>query len=71
MFALPNQFVGGHCEHYDFRADPTKLFLKIRSTAVFPSLEVALGSQYVVEMATHYVIVSRAVPPLPVFLPKK
>jgi hypothetical protein len=59
MFLLPNQFVNQHCA--PFPADPSKLFLTIRSPAVLPALETAIGKNYVVEAADKYVMVSRAV----------
>ncbi len=67
MFALPNQIVEQHCT--PFPADPSKLFLTTRSTAVLPSLEASCGKDFVVELAEKFVIVSRpVVPPAP---PKK
>lgn len=58
MFALPNQVVEQHC--VPVLADPTKLFLSIRSTAVLPSLE-ASCKDFVVELADKFVIISRRV----------
>lgn len=67
MFALPNQVVEQHCT--PFAADPNKLFLTTRSTAVLPSLEAACGKDFVVELADKFIIVTRSVaPPTP---PKK
>lgn len=67
MFALPNQIVEQHCT--PFPADPSKLFLTTRSTAVLPSLEAACGKDFVVELADKFIIVTRPVaPPAP---PKK
>lgn len=58
MFALPNQFVSMHC-HPVF-IDDTKLHLIANSSAVFPSLEVAIGKKYSVELVDKYLVVSRA-----------
>jgi len=67
MFALPNQVVEQHCT--PFPAEPNRLFLTVRSTATLPSLEVACGKDFVVELADKFVIVARAVAsPIP---PKK
>lgn len=67
MFGLPNQIVEQHVT--PFPADPNKLFLTTRSTAVLPSLEATLGKEFVVELADKFLIVTRPVaPPAP---PKK
>jgi hypothetical protein len=62
MFALPNQVVSMHV-HPVF-VDPGKLYLTLNSTATLPSLEVAIGSKYTVELADKFCIVARAVAPL-------
>jgi len=59
MFGLPNQIVEQHVT--PFQADPNKLFLTLRSSAVLPSLEAVCGKEFVVEMADKFVIVSRPV----------
>jgi len=59
MFALPNQKVNMHC--HPVTIEPSKLYLLTNSSAVLPSLEAAIGSAYVVELADKFVIVSRAV----------
>jgi len=61
MFALPGQKVHMHCSPVEI--DPSKLYLNISSSAVLPSLEVAVGSKYTVEMTPKFLIVSRAAPP--------
>lgn len=62
MFALPDQKVHQYCQPK--LVDPTKLYLDITASSVLPSLEAAIGSNYTVELANRYVIVSRAVKPL-------
>lgn len=68
MFALPNQTVADHVSPIP-QIDPTKLYATVRSTATLPSLEAAVGSKFVVELADKFVVISRAAAPLPV--PKK
>jgi hypothetical protein len=58
MFGLPNQIVEQHAT--PFPADPNKLFLTIRSSAVLPSLE-ATCRDLTVELADRFIIVSRPV----------
>jgi hypothetical protein len=62
MFALPDQKVHMHATPVNI--EPSKLYLTATSTAVLPSLEVAVGKAYVVELADRFLIVSRAVTPL-------
>lgn len=62
MFALPDQKV--HMHVHPINIEPTKLYLVLNSSAVLPSLEVALGKKYVVELVDKYVAVTRAVTPL-------
>jgi len=62
MFALPDQKVHQYCQPKFI--DPTRLYLDISASSVLPSLEAAIGNNYTVELATRYVIVSRAVKPL-------
>ena len=62
MFALPGQFVSMHC--HPVNVEPSKLYLLTNSSAVLPSLETAVGKNYVVELVDKFVIVSRAVVPL-------
>lgn len=57
MFALPGQKVQMHCQ--PVTVDPARLFLKTTSSAVLPSLEMAIGSNYTVELADKFVIVTR------------
>src|SRR5574338_78006 len=59
MFALPDQVVNMHC--HPVPIDPDRLFLVANSTAVLPSLEVAVGKKYTVEQADKFIIVARAV----------
>ena len=61
MFALPDQKVHMHCRPVP--VEPSKLYLLINSSAVLPSLEVAAGKKYTVELADKFVIVSRVAPP--------
>src|SRR5271170_3957647 len=68
MFALPNQTVADHVSPIP-QIDATKLYSTVRSTATLPSLEAAVVSKFVVELADKFVIISRAVAPLPA--PKK
>lgn len=59
MFALPDQKV--HMHVHPVNIEPSKLYLVLNSTSVLPSLETALGKNYVVELINKYVSVSRAV----------
>jgi hypothetical protein len=61
MFALPEQKVHMHCHPVDI--EPSKLYLLTNSSSVLPSLEVAVGKGFVVELADRFVTVSRAVLP--------
>lgn len=58
MFALPDQIVQMYCN--PIFVEPERLFLTLTSTAVLPSLEMAVGKKYVVELSDKYTIVSRA-----------
>lgn len=58
MFALPNQVIGMHC--HPIAVEPSRLFLVANSTAVLPSLEMAVGNKYTVEQADRFIIVARA-----------
>lgn len=58
MFALPDQVVNMHC--HPVSIEPSKLYLLTNSTAVLPSLENAIGRNYVVELVDRFVVVSRA-----------
>ena len=62
MFGLPEQSVSHHCT--PVTVEPSKLYLVTRSSATLPSLETAIGSRFVVELADKFVIVSRAPKPL-------
>lgn len=57
MFALPNQVVQMHC--HPVPIEPSKLYLISNSSAVLPSLEVAVGKKYIVELADKFITVSR------------
>jgi len=59
MFALPNQKVYMHV--HPVNIEPTKLYLLLNSSSVLPSLETAIGKDYVVELINKYVSVSRSV----------
>lgn len=59
MFGLPNQLVAMHCTPVN--VEPSSLYLTIRSQAVLPSLETAIGDQYVIEVVEGYVVVKHAV----------
>lgn len=60
MFSLPNQKVNQYCSPRFI--DPEKLYLLTTATSVLPSLETALGANFIVELADKYTVVSRAVP---------
>jgi len=62
IFALPDQQVQMHC--HPVNIEPNKLYLVTKSLAVLPSLEVALGKNYVVELLDKYITVSRTPAPL-------
>ena len=68
MFGLPNQVVSLHCT--PVIVEPNNLYLTLRSPAALPSIEVAIGDNYTVELVTGYVVVKRAVK-LPIFPPRK
>lgn len=59
IFSLPGQTVKNHCE--PLNVDPTKLFVKPKSSAVLPVLEEAIGSKFSIELAKNYLIISRKV----------
>jgi hypothetical protein len=62
MFGLPDQTVRMHVT--PVTVEPSKLYCTIRSSATLPSLESALGSKFIVELADRFVIVARAPQPL-------
>lgn len=62
MFGLPNQTVQLHVK--PVVVDPEKLYVTLNSSAVLPSLEVALGKKYTVELVDRFVVVARAKAPL-------
>lgn len=66
MFGLPNQLVAMHCQPVP--VEPSSLYLMIRSQAVLPSLEAAIGNDYTVELVAGYVVVKRALK-MPVLQP--
>lgn len=76
MFALPGQVVAMHCTPVP--ADPTKLFLLTQSTAVLPSLEVAINKnakglyehRFDCQQVERFVVVTRVQPPLEDILKK-
>ncbi len=59
MFALPDQKIHMHCRPTP--VEPSKLYLLTTSSAVLPSLEVAVGKGFTVELNDKYTIVARAV----------
>jgi len=59
MFSLPNQKVSQYCQPKNI--DPTKCFLVASSSSVLPSLEVAIGNKYSVEVMDKYLVVSHSV----------
>jgi len=61
MFALPDQKV--HMHVHPVNIEPSKLYLLLNSSSVLPSLETAIGKNYVVELVNKYVSVARAVVP--------
>lgn len=62
MFALPNQKVKDHC--VPVYIEPSRLYLRTKSSAVLPSLEFSCGRDFMVELVDKYVSVSRSVVPL-------
>lgn len=61
MFALPGQKVYMHV--HPVEVEPSKLYLTLNSSAVLPSLEVALGNKYFVELVDRFVVVARVTSP--------
>jgi hypothetical protein len=61
VFSLPYQIVEFHA--IPQAIDPTKLFLKLKSSAVLPSLEIALEDkfpgQYTVEQQKQFTVISK------------
>lgn len=66
MFALPGQTVSHYCR--PAIVEPSKLYLVASASSALPSLEEAVGKNYVVESVDKYIVVSR-VPTFP-FLKK-
>lgn len=62
MFALPDQKVSDHC--VPVTIEPSKLYLRTKSSSVLPSLEVSCGKKFVVELVDKYVSVMRVATPL-------
>jgi hypothetical protein len=62
MFALPDQKVLDHCTPVNI--EPSKLYLRTKSSAVLPSLEVSCGKNFTVELVDKYVTVARLAVPL-------
>ena len=62
MFALPDQKVSDHCTPVNI--EPSKLYLRTKSSAVLPSLEVSCGKKFTVELVDKYVTVTRLAVPL-------
>ncbi len=62
MFALPSQKVKDHCAPINI--EPSRLYLRTKSSAVLPSLEFSCGREFTVELVDKYVVVSRVVVPL-------
>ena len=59
VYSLDGQKVSDHVLKIDLPAN--ELYVKLKSSAVLPALEAALGKKYEVELAEQYVIVRRAV----------
>lgn len=57
MFALPNQVVSMHAQPIPI--EPSKLYVTLNSSAALPSLEVAVGSKYKVELVDRFVTITR------------
>jgi hypothetical protein len=57
MFSLPSQKVSDYCQ--PAKIDKNRCFLVHRAAAVIPSLEAAIGTDYSIETADKYIIVSR------------
>lgn len=62
MFALPNQVVSMHA--HPVPIEPSKLYVTLNSSAALPSLEVAVGKKYTVELVDRFVTIARLVTPL-------
>lgn len=62
MFALPDQKVSDHCTPVNI--EPSKLYLRTKSSAVLPSLEASCGKKFTVELVDKYVTVTRLAVPL-------
>lgn len=58
VYAIQNQVVEQHATMLPMPGD--RLVLKLRSSAVLPALETAIGRKYEVELVEKYVIVKRA-----------
>jgi hypothetical protein len=58
MFSLPAQIVADYCQ--PVKIDKNRCFLIHKAAAVIPSLEAAIGTNFTVETADKYIIVSRA-----------
>ena len=59
MFALPSQTVANYCT--PATVEPSKLYLLATAGSVLPALELAIGSEYKVNVVTKYLTVERSV----------
>lgn len=57
IYALADQVVAQHCSKINI--EPTKLYLTMKSSAVLPSLETALGKKFSVELMDKFIIVKK------------
>ncbi len=62
MFGLPDQFVFQHATFVN--VEPSSLYVTIRSSATLPSLEVAIGPNFQVELVDKFVVIKRKPKPL-------
>ena len=59
IFALPGQLVKDHCSPVPL--DPNKCYLEVKSPAVLPALESAVGTKYSVEKVDRFIVLSNKV----------
>lgn len=59
IFALPGQSVKDHCSPVSL--DPNKCYLEVKSPAVLPALESAVGNKYAVEKVDRFIVLSSKV----------
>lgn len=57
IFALPFQTVSMHASR--MVVEPTRLYVTLKSSAVLPALELALGTKFDIVQAEKFIIISR------------